>query len=103
MTCPNCPNDNLLQRRGWRRATIWGGGRRRDGIPRRGVAPPCTSREAAPHSYRRCRPPRVRQRSCTASTWRQRALCVLDRVEGYREQSSPEGGLGYASRSVGWG
>ncbi len=26
MTCPNCPNDNLPQRRGWRRATVWGGG-----------------------------------------------------------------------------
>ena len=28
---------------------------------------------------------------------------MLDRVEGYREQSSPAGGLGYASGSVGWG
>jgi hypothetical protein len=36
-------------------------------------------------------------------TWWQRALCVLDRVEGYRERTSPEGVLGYASGSVGWG
>jgi hypothetical protein len=28
---------------------------------------------------------------------------VLDRVEGYRERSSPAGGLGYASGSIGWG
>ena len=28
---------------------------------------------------------------------------MLDRVEGYRERSSPAGGLGYASGSVGWG
>ncbi len=28
---------------------------------------------------------------------------MLDRVERYRERSSPAGGLGYASGSVGWG
>jgi hypothetical protein len=35
--------------------------------------------------------------------WRRRALCVLDRVEGYRERSSLVGVLGYASGSVSWG
>jgi hypothetical protein len=104
--CPNCPNDNQPQRRGWRRATDWGGaaaGRR--STPWRCLAlwQGCTGRGVAPPSYRRCRLPRVRRRSCTAGTWLRRALCVLDRMEGYRERSSPAGGLGYVSGSVGWG
>ncbi len=107
MTCPNFPNDNQPQRRGWRRATVWGGGAAagRHFTPwcRPALWQGCTGRGAEPLSYRRCQPPRARQRSCTAWTWRRRALCVLDRVEGYRERPSPAGGLGYASGSVGWG
>ena len=72
----------------WRRPTLWRG---------------CTGWGAAPPSYRRRRPPRARRRSCTTRTWRRWALCVLDCVEGYRERSSPAGGLGYTSGFVGWG
>ena len=113
------PNDNQPGRRGWggveegarpaqtAQTTIscsaadgggppsGGGGRRWDGVPHRGVAPPCG--KAVPvrgrrRRYRRRRPPRARRRSCTAGTWQRQALCMLDRVEWYRERSSPEGG-----------
>ena len=61
----------------------------------------CTGRGATPPSYRRRWLPRVRQRSCTARTWRRRVLCMLDRVEGYRERSSPAGGWRRVSSNAG--
>ena len=96
-TCPNCPDDNQPHRRGWRRATLWGGagavaGRHSTPQRRPALLRGCTGRGAAPLSSRRRRPPRTRYWSCTAGTWRRRALCVLDRVEGYGKRSSPTGG-----------
>ena len=105
-TCPNCPNDNQPQRRGWRRATVWGGAGAAVGrcsTPRCCPAlwQGCTGWGAAPPLSWRRQLPRTCYWSCTAGTWRWRALCMLDRVEGYGEQSSPAGGWRRGSGNAG--